>query len=90
MNERFIEKCPLKADTKTKLQNLDLLALKSPKMTLSLSVEITKIFDIEMFKRRIFLKTFIDIFTLAHYHVKIIVFMVSNHHVTPRTPFLDP
>ena len=35
-------------------------------------------------------KTFIDIFTLARYHVKIIVFMVLNHHVTPRTPFLDP
>ena len=59
-------------------------------MNLRLGVEITNIFDIEMFKRRIFLKAFIDIFTLAHYHVKIIVFMVLNHHVTPRTPSLDP
>ena len=32
LNERFIEKCPFEADTKTKLQNLDLLALKSPKL----------------------------------------------------------
>ena len=55
------------------------------------SVEITKIFEIKMLKNSDFSKkTFIDIFTLARYHVKIIVFMVLNHHVTPRTPLLDP
>ena len=58
---------------------------------MKLSVKITKILSIKMLKNSdLSKKTFIDIFTLARYHVKIIVFMVSNHHVTPRTPFLDP
>ena len=58
---------------------------------MKISVKITKILGIKMLKDSDFSKkTFIDIFTLAQYHVKIIVFMVSNHHVTPRTPLLDP